>query len=243
MIQMRGLYKGVVPPILAQGAINAIVFGTEGFTKRFVDSKLKDNGLKKEMTKGMLGGAAGGLLQTFVCAPMELVKLRTQHQEVGKATVYQGNWTTLKGIYKMRGITGCYQGFGVTAFRDTPAFAIYFATYTLLMEYSASRKGIKQDELSWVYNFFGGGIAGMTSWIFNYPVDLVKTRIQMDGVDGAERQYRSSWDCFTKAWRDGGVKLLYRGLAPSLVRAFANSACIFVAYEYSKKALHGFLIE
>lgn len=242
IMQVRGLYKGVVPPILAQGAINAIVFGVEGYTERFLDPKIKDDGWK-EMKKGMYGGAAAGFFQTFVCAPMELVKLRTQHQAVGKATVYQGNWITLKDIYKTRGITGCYQGFGVTAFRDSPAFAVYFAAYTFQMNQCAQRRGINRDELSSVFPFFCGGIAGMISWIFNYPVDLVKTRVQMDGADGAERVYRSSWDCFMKAWREGGVRLLYRGLAPCLVRAFANSAFIFVAVENSKKAFRGFLME
>lgn len=238
-LQFRGLYKGVMPPILTQGVINAIVFGVEGPTSRFLHPRLRD-GPMKEIKVGFLAGMAGGFLQSFVCAPMELVKLRTQHQAVGVASIYQGNWATLKSIYYTRGITGCFQGFGVTAFRDIPAFATYFASYAAQMNYIAHRKGISRDELSrrMLYPFLCGGITGMITWSINYPVDLVKTRIQLDGADGSKRQYSSSWDCFMKAWREGGVRLLFRGLIPCYVRAFANNSCLFVAVEVSKRAFH-----
>ena len=90
------------------------------------------------------------------------------------------------------------------------------------------------------YPFVFGGVTGMTTWIVNYPVDLVKTRIQMDGFNNKARQYRSSWDCFMKAWREGGVRLLYRGLVPCCMRAFANSSFLFVAYEISVRVFHRF---
>ena len=182
----------------------------------------------------------GGFAQSVVCAPMELVKLLTQHQAVGQAGVYRGNWETLKRIYHLRGVRGCFQGFWVTAFRDTPAFGTYFASYYGMMNYLASRKGISRDELSqrMVYPFICGGITGIITWTINYPVDLVKTRIQLDGADGKRRQYKNSWDCFVKAWREGGVKLLYRGLVACYVRAFANNSCLFVAVEISKRAFH-----
>ena len=182
-------------------------------------------------------------MQSFVCAPMELVKLRTQHQKIGEAGKYKGNWANFKDIYRKGGIRGCYQGFWVTAFRDTPAFGVYFATYEGLMNYVAKKEGKSREELSLmlVYPFFCGGTAGMFSWLFNYPVDLVKSRIQMDGAEGAPRVYRNSWDCFMKAWREGGVNLLYRGLTPTLVRAFANSSSLFVAVELTSYFLKSVL--
>ena len=237
---MRGLYKGVLPPVLMQSVINGIVFGVEGPTRRFLHPRIKGDGVMKEIKVGCLAGMAGGFVQSFVCAPMELVKLHTQHQAMGKASSYRGNWATLKSIYYSKGIPGCFQGLWITVLRDTPAFATYFASYHGQMHYISRRKGISRDELSKIllYPFVCGGTTGIITWSVNYPVDLVKTRIQLDGADGAVRQYRNSWDCFVKAWREGGVRLLYRGLVPCCVRAFANSSCLFVAYELSKRGLH-----
>ena len=227
-----------------QGAMNAIVFGVEGPTNRFLQSRLKDGSLK-DLKIGFLAGMVGGFIQSFVCAPMELIKLQTQHQSMGRGGVYRGNLETLKIVYNMRGIRGCYQGFWVTAFRETPQFGTYFASYYGMMNYIASRKGITRDELGnkMVYPFICGGLTGIVTWTVNYPVDLVKTRIQLDGADGRERLYKSSWDCFIKVWREGGVRLLYRGLISCYVRAFANSSFLFVAVEISKRSLHKIIRE
>ena len=225
-----------------QGVINSVVFGAERFTAWYLRPRIQDSEWK-ELKIGLYGGLAGGFVQTFVCAPMELVKLRTQHQRIGEAGEYKGNWATFRDIYRKGGIRGCFQGFWVTAFRDAPAFAVYFASYEGQMHFLAQRKGISKEELSLnlIYPFICGGTTGMISWLFNYPVDLVKSRIQMDGADGRPRVYRNSWDCFLKAWREGGVKLLFRGLTPTLVRAFANNSSLFIAVELTTYVLKNVL--
>ena len=242
ILQIRGLYKGVLPPVMMQGVMNAIVFGVEGPMSRFLHPRIKGDGVMNEILIGCLAGMTAGFAQSFVCAPMELVKLRTQHQAMGEASAYRGNWATLKSIYYTKGIRGCFQGLWITTFREVPAFGTYFASYHGQMHYIALRKGITRDELSknLLYPFVCGGTTGIITWSVNYPVDLVKTRIQLDGADGAVRQYRNSWDCFVKAWREGGVRLLYRGLASCYVRAFANSSFLFPVVELSRRGFHSF---
>ena len=225
---------------MTQGAINAIVFGVEGPTNRYLCPRISE-GPWKEVKIGLCSGTVGGFLQTFVCAPTELVKLRMQHQAIGELTeTMRKDWATFKDILARGGVRGCFQGFWVTAFRDTPAFAVYFATYEGSMHYIAKKKGISKKELSHklLYPFICGGITGIVTWSINYPVDLIKTRIQLDGANGEMRQYRNSWDCFIKAWKEGGVRLLYRGLIPCYVRAFANSSFLFVAVEVSKRVFN-----
>ena len=229
-LKVRGLYKGVLSPVVMQGVINAIVFGVEGPTSRFLMKRVTDGPLKETII-GLSAGMTAGFAQTVICAPMELVKLRVQHQAIGEATRYQGNWATLMEAYRRGGVRGCYQGFWITAFRDTPAFGVYFATYETLMHFTAKTKSTHKNDLSKGFAFIWGGCAGMASWLLNYPVDLVKTRMQLDGAFGTERQYHTSWGCFKTIWKEGGVKSLYRGLSPCLLRAFANSAVLFVAYE------------
>ena len=239
ILQALALYKGVLPPLLMQGVMNGIVFGVEKTTARFVRPRIHDsNVVRKEMKVGFYCGLAAGFVQSFVCAPMELVKIRTQHQGIGTHdTHYKGNWATLTEIYRKGGIRGCYQGLWVTALRETPAFAVYFSTYEGQMSFIAKKKGIPKKDVGLTYSFFCGGITGTLTWVFNYPVDVVKTRFQMDGTDSKPRAYRNARDCFVKMWREGGVRLLYRGLSPCLVRAFANSSFLFVAVELSSNVL------
>lgn len=213
-----------------QAFINAIVFGTERATSNFLRPKFAE-GPWKEMAVGICAGSAAGFTQTVVCAPMELVKLRTQHQAIGEAARYQGNLATLRDILRRGGIRGCYQGFWITALRDTPAFGVYFAVYEGLMHYTARKTGTDRKDLSVLYPFIHGGCAGVASWVVNYPVDLVKTRIQLDGANGAVRQFSSSWDCFKQLLMEGGIRGLFRGLGPTVVRAFVFNSALFPVVE------------
>ena len=238
-LQVRGLYKGVLPPMLMHGVLTAVLFGVEGPTARLVRPRIRD-GMWKEAKIGFCGGLAGGFVQSFICAPIELVMLRTQHLEVGMTVCsYKGNWATLKDIYRRGGVRGCYQGVWVTAFRDTPGFAIYFASYKAQMHFIAKRKGINKEDLSKIigYPFICGGITGMITTTVTYPIDFVKTRVLISGIYGTPKLYQSSGKCFLKAWREGGVQLLYRGLTLSLLRAFVNSSFLFSAVEISRKLL------
>ena len=49
------------------------------------------------------------------------------------------------------------------------------------------------------------------------PIDVVKTRLQMDGSGGV-KQYSGSVDCATKLVRAEGPSSLFKGLPPALVR-------------------------
>ena len=49
------------------------------------------------------------------------------------------------------------------------------------------------------------------------PIDVVKTRLQMDGSAGA-KQYAGSMDCASKMVKAEGPGALFKGLPPALVR-------------------------
>ena len=218
-----------------QGVINSIVFGVEDYAaKNWL--KGDDNVLRKRMQTGM----ASGFFQSFVCTPMELVKLHTQHKAIGELSWYKGNWATFIEILRKGGVRGCYQGFAITMFRDTPAFGVYFATYEGLLDVAARRGKVTRDDVSYFTRFMAGGIAGVASWAWNYPVDLVKTRIQLDGRpwNGAKRHFKSSLDCLVKAWKEGGVRLLYRGFTFTMIRAFVFNMFAFPTVDKAKEILN-----
>lgn len=219
-----------------QGTINAVVFGVQGPTARYLNKKLKTTHWREGII-ALLSGMTAGFAQSFVCAPMELVKLRVQNEGIGKVAQYKGNWATLRDIYHTGRVKGLYRGLLVTALRDTVGFGVYFAVYESLMSFSVRQKGIRREELGHIFPFMYGGLAGMCSWIVNFPVDTVKSRYQVNGAENRTLLYRTARDCLSKTMKEGGVRLLYNGLSMALLRAFANSAFLFPAYEYSKRLL------
>ena len=82
-----------------------------------------------------------------------------------------------------------------------------------------------------------GAMAGATYWVGLYPIDCVKTKIQMD--DFHNPKYKGLFDCLKKSIQTEGIKSLYKGVLPCAIRAIVTNAFGFVAYEYVKEKIEG----
>lgn len=78
----------------------------------------------------------------------------------------------------------------------------------------------------------------MASWLVSYPVDVLKTRLQMDGCEGVNK-YGGLVDCYRKSVAREGYGFLFRGLMPTLVRAFPVNAACFTVVTWSMRVIEG----
>lgn len=79
-----------------------------------------------------------------------------------------------------------------------------------------------------------GGVAGSASWVIVYPVDVLKTRIQSDGMDGPLK-YRSAMHCLQEGLRTEGAAFLGRGIVSTIIRAFPTNAVTFTVVAWTLK--------
>ncbi|XP_058147681.1 mitochondrial basic amino acids transporter isoform X2 [Dasypus novemcinctus] len=210
-----GLYRGLGSPLMGLTFINALVFGVQGNSLRALghDSPLNQ----------FLAGAAAGTIQCVVCCPMELAKTRLQLQDAGPARTYRGPLDCLAQIYRREGLRGVNRGMASTLLREAPSFGVYFLAYDVLTRALGCEPG---DRLLVPKLLLAGGTAGMASWLSTYPVDVVKSRLQADGLRGAPR-YRGMLDCARQSYRAEGWRVFTRGLASTLLRAFPVNAATF----------------
>ncbi|OHE93471.1 hypothetical protein CORC01_11246 [Colletotrichum orchidophilum] len=75
--------------------------------------------------------------------------------------------------------------------------------------------------LPFQYQFAAGAIAGVSEILVMYPLDVVKTRVQLQTGKGVGADhYNGMVDCFRKIVRNEGFSTLYRGItAPILMEA------------------------
>ena len=252
MIQVRGgFYKGMASPLIGQGIINFILFGVEGnVQKAYIEDRLPPT--TYPVLSPFVSGSIAGISQSFVSCPMDLIKIRVQHQGIGEKReprnlksalfstedgrsqrsqkTYRGPLAMVKNIYRSEGLAGCYRGMVPTVWGDAIGFGIYFMTY------ENTRLLLQQSVFSgseFFPSFIAGGLAGICTWSCSYPFDIMKARLQMDGVH-AERQYKGMVDCFLKMRKEGGIRMLFKALTPTLLRAFVWSAAAFPAVEFVK---------
>ncbi|RDW66214.1 hypothetical protein BP6252_09849 [Coleophoma cylindrospora] len=75
--------------------------------------------------------------------------------------------------------------------------------------------------LPFIYQFAAGAVAGVSEILVMYPLDVVKTRVQLQtGTGTGADHYNGMVDCFRKIIKNEGFSRLYRGIeAPILMEA------------------------
>lgn len=71
---------------------------------------------------------------------------------------------------------GLFRGTFATAAREIPAYAAQFAAYEILKDALTSSP---DEVLTFAEGCFVGAVAGINCWLFSYPQDIIKTKIQV----------------------------------------------------------------
>jgi hypothetical protein len=128
-------------------------------------------------------------------------------------------------VVKTEGLRGVFRGLGTTICREVPGFGIYFFAYEFMTR-SAGDLGEPRSPVSTFHMLLAGGFSGTLSWVLTYPIDVVKSRLQVDGMGGVYR-YSGFMDCLKKSIQTEGYGVMTRGLTSTILRAFPTNAATF----------------
>ncbi|KAK7757336.1 carrier protein ymc1 [Diatrype stigma] len=229
-------YKGTLTPLLGIGACVSIQFGAFGFAKRYFEAA---NQRSHPLAARDLGygqyyaaGAFAGLANSVVSGPVEHVRIRLQAQPHGAGRLYSGPLDCVRQLSAHGGVLrGLYRGQAVTLLREAQAYGVWFLAFEWMMNADAARnRAARADVPSWKVALYGG-LAGEALWLASYPFDVVKSKMQTDGLTPRDARYKSMRDCFAQTWREAGFRGFWKGIAPTLLRAMPVSACTFATVE------------
>ncbi|KAK7424780.1 hypothetical protein QQX98_000364 [Neonectria punicea] len=87
-----------------------------------------------------------------------------------------------------------------------------------------------EKPLPFQYQFAAGAIAGVSEILVMYPLDVVKTRVQLQSANatGADA-YNGMLDCFRKIIKHEGFSRLYRGISAPILMEAPKRATKFAA--------------
>ena len=141
---------------------------------------------------------------------------------------YSSTFAFSKHIFRNHGSRVFFKGFLITMIREVPAFAIYFGTFDAI--YKSIKPSIFQNAiLKNIALFTTGGVAGIASWYFTYPLDVVKTKVQQSS------EKSSSWSILKNVYKNGSVKndllLKSAGMKATILRAFVCNAVTFGSFK------------
>lgn len=237
--------------MIGQALMKAVQFGVNEITFAWLENY---SAIQSNLIKMTIAGSLAGLLSSFVVGPVELVKIRMQSQnkQVAKnkkdeergsplkrkvsddhscdesSMVYKNELDCARWIIKNEGWRSLFfHGIIITIIREIPSFALYFAAYGLLAR-SAMADVLGRTAAPLLF----GAMAGWAMWIPTYPIDIVKTRVQVQTAEkGRKNQVMSSRQITANIYRSGGMRAFFDGLEPKLLRAAVKHAVTFWVYE------------
>ncbi|XP_035693693.1 solute carrier family 25 member 48-like [Branchiostoma floridae] len=246
------LFKGMSFPLATIAFPMSVAFGANSNSLRKIQEwKYGTTDHKASYTDQAAAACFAGFVQAFVACPIELVKIRLQSQThrigvkgVGSngiiqgahpnmVAAYRGPFDCIGCIIRQDGFLGIYRGLSSLILRDVPGYAFYFIFYAMTCDLLRPSNG----ELGPVQFMLAGSVAGLATWASCSPMDVIKSRLQADGVH--QKKYKGIIDCTVRSWREGGPKVLFRGLGVNLLRSIPVNATTFLVYEYSMKLLSG----
>ena len=199
--KFRTLWRGLSSPIIGIGLEKCLVFG-------FYDNVKKINYFNSPILNSMTAGLISGVICTSVVTPVERIKILKQDKKIITRSIL-----TPSQLYK---------GWTATLVREVPGYGIYFMTYDTL-----KTSNILQD--NYLRTPLFGAISGIMAWIFIYPSDPIKTKMQSNSEKFLEAT--------NNIYKTYGIKGFYRGFSLAIIRAGILHAGVFMGYECVMKLL------
>lgn len=237
-VGLRGLYRGTSPALMANIAENSVLFMSYGFCQQVIRfaAGLHREAVLSDMQKACAGSVAS-IFASMVLCPTELVKCRLQTmyemEASGKIAKSQNTvWSVVKTIIKTEGPLGFFNGLTTTIAREVPGYFCFFGAYELCRTTFAEHMKCDKENIGVLPIVFSGGFGGACLWLVVFPMDCVKSRIQVMSLTGKQSGF---FKTLMTIARTEGVRALYSGLTPTMVRTFPANGALFLGYEASRK--------
>jgi len=185
--------------------------------------------------------SAAGMIGEAVTIPMDTAKVRLQIQKgvEGQKPKYSGFLGTMKTVAAEEGPLALWSGLSPGLQRQFMFAGLRIGLYVPVRNLICGEMKPGQNP-TLLQKIAAGMATGAIGISIANPTDLVKVRMQGQGqLPPADRPYSSSIDCYKKTVAKDGVKGLWVGWAPNVMRNSVINAAELAAYDQFKQICLG----
>jgi len=177
--------------------------------------------------KPLVSGALARIWAATLISPVEMVRTKIQSENLSYTAVF----TAVRRLVRQQGLLSLWRGLGPTLLRDVPFSGLYWGGYETIKNLILHRT--QQENLLFHQTFFVGATSGSIAAVITLPFDVIKTRRQIElGLN--EGASSSTWKTIHKMYTEEGVRSLYTGLLPRLMKVAPACAIMISTYEFFK---------
>jgi len=172
----------------------------------------------------LFAGAFAGAASRTATAPLETLRLSAM---TGALPAEMGPVQAARSVCETQGWKSLYKGNLTNVLRSAPQKALDFFAFDAFKNLLG---GVNGDP-GILRTFAAAGLAGATSNVALYPLEVVRSRLTVDSAG----KYKGVLDAFQKIARNEGVCGLYRGVGPSVAAILPEAAIVYGLFDLSKK--------
>lgn len=245
---VKGFFKGNGANCLKVAPTRGVqFFAFESFKKHLVKWKKARMGLDQDsdMTltpvERLIAGGFAGMIASSMVYPIEVVKTML--------TMYPGKYAGInaafRGVIQEVGPKGLYAGLAPTLVAMFPYVGVEFMIYetskiaieTLFRKNEEGNNDAAEFALPIIVSLGLGALAGAAAQMSAHPLDVVRKRLQVQGINGNPVLYKTTFDCFAGVAKKEGMGALYKGLGPACVATIPGTGIAYITYEFMKRFL------
>eukprot|EP00055_Hartaetosiga_balthica_P008778 m.33711 g.33711 ORF g.33711 m.33711 type:complete len:305 (-) comp6468_c1_seq1:164-1078(-) len=185
---------------------------------------------------GLVFGAIASSFAEIVTMPIDVVKVRLQMQGADGTTQYSGMFNAGIKTARKEGISALWKGLPPALVRQTFYGGLRYGLYAPIRNIVGGNTSTN-EKIPFHLKFVSGGLSGALAAFFANPTDLMKVRLQVDGMKGSPPKYRGMAHCFRTILKEEGVLGLWKGAGPTMGRATVLAAVELSSYDEIKKRL------
>lgn len=224
---MKAYFKGNGANVLKIAPETAIKLTMNDIYKRLIASDPEEITPPQRMAAGALAGATA----QAVIYPLELVKTRLA---VCPGHHYHGIVDTIRKVWAQEGWRAFYRGMLPSMLGILPYAGVDITAFELLKEALLD----EYDGAPPPHMILGAGmVSSSVAQFCAYPLALVRTRLQAQGMGGQPSKYTGMVDVVTKTYRNEGIRGLYKGSLTNLAKLAPAAGISWFVFEETKVLL------
>lgn len=248
----RALFKGLGANLIGVVPARSINFFVYGNGKRVLNERFNPEHKENVWWIHLVAAATAGVVTGTATNPIWLVKTRMQldknraSNDPTRGRQYKNSLDCIKQTVRHEGIRGLYKGLtasylGVT--ESTLQWVLYERMKLSLARREAQRLSTPGYRRNWIDDAeeFGGkftaaSAAKLCAAVITYPHEVVRTRLRQapiitTGTGKVTAKYTGLIQCFKVIAKEEGIRGLYGGMTPHLLRVVPSAGIMFGMYE------------
>jgi len=175
-----------------------------------------------KIKSAIISGSLSGCITSVTFQPLEVVRTRLQQS----SNLNKSILVVIKETYKNgKSIRVFWNGLTPSILRSVPVVGIYFTSIEIFRNVNVN------SNYDFIKSFFIGGTSRLIADVSMFPLGLIKTHYESDMY-----KHKNIFGAFKTIFQDQGLRGLYKGLSPTLIRDITYSGIQLMIYDNLKKS-------